>query len=133
MLVLVLVLVLDILLEQEASDMERHEVSNEEWGILSSVLEAPRMGRGRRLENSRRTFNGVLWILRAGAPWRDLPRRFGPWQTVYHGFNAWRKNGQSAPACRPLLLGSCLGQQGDKLEVSANVRSRETGRLQGGD
>ena len=51
MLVLVLVLVLDILLEQEASDMERHEVSNEEWGILSSVLEAPRMGRGRRLEN----------------------------------------------------------------------------------
>ena len=57
---LVLVLVLDILLEQEASDMERHEVSNEEWGILSSVLEAPRMGRGRRLENSRRTFNGNL-------------------------------------------------------------------------
>ena len=46
---LVLVLVLDILLEQEASDRERHEVSNEEWGILRSVLEAPRMGRGRRI------------------------------------------------------------------------------------
>ena len=33
----------------------------------------------------------MLWILRSGAPWRDLPERFGPWQTVYHHFNSWRR------------------------------------------
>ena len=35
--------------------------------------------------------NGILWILRTGAPWRDLPERLGPWQTVYHYFNEWRR------------------------------------------
>jgi transposase len=37
--------------------------------------------------------NGMLWRLNTGAPWRDLPERFGPWQTVYHRFNALRKSG----------------------------------------
>jgi len=37
--------------------------------------------------------NGILWILRTGAPWRDLPERYGPWQTVYEYFNTWRANG----------------------------------------
>jgi len=37
--------------------------------------------------------NGLLWILSTGAQWRDLPERFGPWETVYHRFNAWRKAG----------------------------------------
>ena len=35
--------------------------------------------------------NGILWILRTGAPWRDLPDRYGPWQTVYSRFYRWRK------------------------------------------
>ena len=35
--------------------------------------------------------NGMFWVLRSGAPWRDLPERFGPWQTVYHHFNSWRR------------------------------------------
>jgi transposase len=35
--------------------------------------------------------NGMFRVLRSGAPWRDLPERFGPWQTVYHHFNAWRR------------------------------------------
>lgn len=37
--------------------------------------------------------NGILWILRTGAPWRDLPERFGPWQTVYDHFARWRREG----------------------------------------
>jgi transposase len=37
--------------------------------------------------------DGIFWILRTGAPWRDLPERFGPWQTVYDYFAAWRKGG----------------------------------------
>jgi hypothetical protein len=37
--------------------------------------------------------DGCLWILRTGAPWRDLPRRFGPWQTVYHRYHRWQVEG----------------------------------------
>ena len=37
--------------------------------------------------------NGILWILHTGAPWRDLPERYGPWKTVFHRFNSWRKDG----------------------------------------
>ena len=37
--------------------------------------------------------DGILWVLRTGAPWRDLPTEFGPWQPVYHVFNEWRKEG----------------------------------------
>ncbi len=37
--------------------------------------------------------NGIFWILQTGAPWRDLPERFGPWQTVYHHFAKWRREG----------------------------------------
>jgi len=37
--------------------------------------------------------NGILWILRTGAPWRDLPERYGPWQSVYEYFTAWRASG----------------------------------------
>ena len=37
--------------------------------------------------------NGMLWIVRTGAPWRDLPERFGPWQTVYKRFNCWSRTG----------------------------------------
>ena len=38
-------------------------------------------------------WNGIFWILRTGAPWRDLPERFGPWQTVYDHFSRWRREG----------------------------------------
>jgi transposase len=37
--------------------------------------------------------NGMLWVLRTGAPWRDLPERYGPWQTVYQYFSSWRSDG----------------------------------------
>ncbi len=37
--------------------------------------------------------NGILWVLRTGAPWRDLPERYGPYTTCYNRFNRWRKKG----------------------------------------
>jgi transposase len=37
--------------------------------------------------------NGIVWVLRTGAPWRDLPERYGPWQTVYSRFRRWREAG----------------------------------------
>jgi transposase len=37
--------------------------------------------------------NAIFWLLRTGAPWRDLPERYGPWQTVYEWFTRWRRDG----------------------------------------
>lgn len=41
----------------------------------------------------RRTINGILWVLRTGAPWRDLPERYGPWPTAANTFYRWRQAG----------------------------------------
>ena len=41
----------------------------------------------------RAVINGILWKLRTGSPWRDLPERYGPWQTCYDRFNRWRRDG----------------------------------------
>ena len=48
---------------------------------------------GRPNKEHRTIVNGILWILRTGAPWRDLPERYGPWQTVYRGFRRWQRAG----------------------------------------
>ncbi len=78
----------------EVSRMRRHELTDEQWELVRPVLPPPREGgRGRKPVDPRRMLNGIMWILRTGAPWRDLPERLGPWQTVYHYFNEWRKQG----------------------------------------
>jgi transposase len=41
--------------------------------------------------DDRRVLNGIFWVLRSGAPWRDLPERYGPYTTAYNRFNRWRK------------------------------------------
>jgi transposase len=53
--------------------------------------EKPRTGRPN--EAHRRILNGILWVLRTGAPWRDLPRRYGPVGTVSSRFYRWRASG----------------------------------------
>ena len=50
-------------------------------------------GRGRRWGEQRPALDGILWILRTGAPWQDLPRRYGPASTVHRRFQNWRKAG----------------------------------------
>ena len=75
----------------------RHELSEEEWELVAPFLPDPKSGPGkpgRPPRPNRLVLNGMLWLLRTGAPWRDLPRsRFGPWQTVYHRFAKWRSEG----------------------------------------
>jgi transposase len=41
----------------------------------------------------RQVLNGIFWVLRTGAPWRDMPERYGKWQTVYDRFSRWRREG----------------------------------------
>ena len=70
--------------------MSRHNISDDQWKIIAPFLEQKNKDpRGRPPKDNRLIFNGILWILKTGAPWRDLPPEFGPWQTVYKRFARW--------------------------------------------
>lgn len=73
--------------------MKRHELTDEQWESIEALLPKRIAKTGRKPRNPRQMLNGILWILRTGAPWRDLPERFGPWKTVYHYFGRWRDDG----------------------------------------
>ena len=70
----------------------RGELTEAAWAQIAPVL--PVNGRpGKQWHDHRQLINGILWKLRTGAPWRDLPERYGPWQTVYDRFVRWRRDG----------------------------------------
>ncbi len=74
--------------------MSRHDISEEQWQIIEPLLAKRRQDRrGRRGFGDRQLFNGVLWIMKTGCPWRDLPPEFGAWQTVYKRFWQWANLG----------------------------------------
>ena len=76
------------------STIRRYEVTDAEWEKIRLYLPEAREGsRGRPAADSRKILNGICWILRSGAAWRDLPERYGPWQTVYKRFVKWSKAG----------------------------------------
>jgi transposase len=70
----------------------RHELSDAEWSVIEPLL-PPAAETGRPREDDRKILNGIFWILGTGAPWRDLPERYGPWSTVYSRYWRWRKAG----------------------------------------
>lgn len=71
------------------------DITNEQWERLAPLLsETPKgpRGQGRPVLNEPRAIlNGILWILRTGAPWKDLPERYPPYQTCHRWFQRWRK------------------------------------------
>ena len=71
--------------------MGRDELSDREWKAIEPHL--PDKPRGAPRVDDRRVLNGIFWVLRSGAPWADLPERYGPRTTVYNRFNRWRKAG----------------------------------------
>lgn len=73
--------------------VRRHELTDEQWERLKPLLPPQKAQTGRPATDHRRIVNGILWILGTGAPWRDLPERYGPWPTVYSRFQRWRKAG----------------------------------------
>ena len=72
--------------------VNRHELTDEQWEVIEPLLPKPsRMGRPPR--DSREMLESMLWLLRTGAPWRDLPDWFCPWETAYCRFRQWRDAG----------------------------------------
>ena len=67
--------------------IRRYEITDEEWERLKEYFPERQAGTlGRPRKDSRKILNGIFWIARSGAAWRDLPERYGPWQTVYKRF-----------------------------------------------
>ena len=73
--------------------MRRGELTDEQWEKLSPLLPPEKPKTGHPAKDHRLILNGILWILRTGAPWRDLPERYGPWSTVACRFYRWQKAG----------------------------------------
>ena len=76
--------------------MSRYDLTDFEWRVIEPLL--PNKPRGVPRVDDRRVLNGIFWVLRSGAPWRDLPERYGPRTTCYNRFVRWRKAGVIANA-----------------------------------
>ena len=74
----------------------REELTDEQWGLIAPLFDKPAAvsTRGRPRKSDREIMNGVLWILRSGARWSDLPDRFPPYQTCHRRFREWVKAGK---------------------------------------
>ena len=84
--------------------MHRHELTDEQWSAVEPLLPQRTAKTGRKASDPRLMLNGVFWVLCTGAPWRDLPPRFGPWQTVYDHFRNWRRAGVFAAVVEALQI-----------------------------
>ena len=71
----------------------RGELTQQQWERLQPLLPAQKPRTGRPSLSHRQVINGILWILRTGAPWRDLPQRYGSWQTVSGRFYRCQRRG----------------------------------------
>lgn len=71
------------------------DLTDKQWDVLKPLFEPKRRsdGRGRPWRDARDVLNGVLWVLRTGAPWKDLPDRYPPYQTCHRRFQQWRRTG----------------------------------------
>ncbi len=72
------------------------DLTDDQWAVLAPLLPEPRVRpdrRGRPWRDPRDVLNGILWILRTGAPWHDLPRRYPPYQTSHRRFQLWVRSG----------------------------------------
>lgn len=74
--------------------MKRYELTKEQWERIKSLLPPEEMGkRGRPRKDNPIMLNGMLWIVRSGAQWRELPETYGPWQSIYAQFAKWGDDG----------------------------------------
>ena len=77
----------------------RHELTDASWAVLAPLL-PPDPKRGEQWRDHRTVINGILWKLTTGVPWRDLPGRYGPWQTCHSRLLRWQRDGTWARLLR---------------------------------
>jgi putative transposase len=92
--------------------------SDELWAVIEPVLPSDVGRRGKRWSDHRKILEGIAWRFRVGAPWRDLPEAFGPWQTVWKRHYRWSVDGTYARVFLAVQQGF-----GPTSEVSETVQS----------
>ena len=73
--------------------MARGDLTDAQWALLEPLLPTSAGRRGRPFQDHRRVLNGILWIARTGAPWRDLPSEYGSWHTCHDRLRRWARGG----------------------------------------
>jgi transposase len=84
--------------------MKRHELTDEQWDLVEPLIPKKVARTGRPANDRRVMLNGICWVLGTGAPWRDLPERYGPFQSVHRYFTEWRKGGVFAAIIEALQI-----------------------------
>lgn len=72
---------------------KRYELTDAQWERIADLLPGKAGDPGRRAADNRLFVNGVLWVLRSGAHWHDLPERYGKWKSIHTRFSRWAKAG----------------------------------------
>ena len=105
---------------------KRYELSNDEWNRIKKYFtERNEHTMGRPSIDNRTVLNGILWILRSGAPWRDLPERYGKWNALSQSFCLWQQNGLFEKIFSELITDAdfqeiCIDSSMCKVHQSAN-------------
>jgi transposase len=82
------------------------ELTDEQWAVVEPLLPKPAKradGKGRPRVDNRAILNGILWVMRTGAPWHDMPNRYPPYQTCHRRFQEWVKTGAFEIILRKLV------------------------------
>jgi transposase len=76
--------------------MRRYELTDEQFALLEPYLPKPGAAGGHPWADHRQILNGLFWKLNSGAPWPDIPERYGPWKTIYDRHRRWCQEGRFA-------------------------------------
>jgi len=115
-------------METQARKPYPSDVSDEEWAFVAPSLTLMTPNAPQRRYELREIFNALRWIVRTGAPWRDLPAPYGKWQTVYSRFRRWRAAGMWDEILRILQWeAACNDEQDGSLAMldGTNVRGHQ--------
>jgi transposase len=85
----------------EGMPMARLLLTDDEWELIADAFPEP-AATGRPRRDARTVLDGILWVLRTGSPWRDLPEEFGAWKTAWRMFDEWTCDGTLAEILRRL-------------------------------
>lgn len=98
--------------------LRRYELTDQEWELIAPLLPPEKTGKpGRPFKDNRMMLNAMVWLVRSGAPWRDLPERYGSWKTVYSRFRKWIDDGFLDNVFRVLSLEAEL----EELSLDASI------------
>jgi transposase len=83
--------------------MSRHEITDQQWEVIEPLLPIKKTNMGRPTADPRKTLNGILYVLKTGCPWADMPRKYGSPTTCWRRLQQWTEDGTWDRIWRALL------------------------------